>query len=69
MKKTYIKPIIEISSLHIECLLESFSLPKTGEVDDPSFGQVKSRNNYVEEIDEEIEMIINQENGEQDCLW
>jgi len=71
MKKIYIKPESYNFNLQLECYMETFSLPKTGEVDDPSVGQGKSRADYIEE-DEEMEMIMNQDiddNGSQNQLW
>lgn len=68
MKKTYKIPVIEISSLLTECFLETFSRPKIGEVDDPSVGQVKQREDLNEEDELEMMMLMD-DNKEQDNLW
>ena len=39
MKKQYIKPSITIDTIAVNPIMETFSLPNTGSLDDPSFGQ------------------------------
>lgn len=39
MKKEYIEPNVKISQLESDGLMDTFSLPTTGEVEDPSVGQ------------------------------
>ena len=39
MKRKYIKPSTTLDKLLTDYLMESFSLPTTGVVNDPTFGQ------------------------------
>lgn len=41
MKKIYIIPRIKMQYIESEELMDTFSLPKTGNVDDPSVGNAK----------------------------
>ncbi len=41
MKKNYRHPAIEIVAAHTEQQMETISIPTTGHVDNPSFGQGK----------------------------
>ena len=43
MKKSYIHPVIEVVAAHTEQLMETISIPTTGHVDNPSFGQSKGQ--------------------------
>ncbi len=49
MKRKYIKPSTTLDKISTNYLMESFSLPTTGLVDDPSFGQ---SNDYSFDDDE-----------------
>ena len=68
MKKIYIKPESYNFNLQLDCYMETFSLPKTCEVDDPSVGQGKSRADYIEE-DEEMEMMEQEQLQNSNGLW
>ncbi|MBP3212098.1 MAG: hypothetical protein J6M41_05965 [Prevotella sp.] len=51
MKKNYKHPAIEIVAAHTEQLMETISIPTTGHVDNPSFGQGKGmviENGHIE---------------------
>ena len=39
MERKYIKPNITLDSLTTNFIMETFSLPTTGSLEDPSFGQ------------------------------
>ena len=54
MKKQYIKPSVTLDIIVVNPMMESFSLPKTGSLDDPSFGQACGFNFDEDESDEQL---------------
>ena len=51
MNKTYLKPKTKVIPVNLDCFMETFSLPTTGQVDDPSFGQAKESNGLFDDKD------------------
>lgn len=51
MKKKYIKPEIKVNSLVVDSLMEVISLPTTGHVDNPGFGQAKGYDDLIDDED------------------
>lgn len=51
MKKHYIKPSVTLDIAVVNPMMETFSLPNTGSLDDPSFGQACGFN-FDEDEDE-----------------
>jgi hypothetical protein len=49
--RPYITPETNISSLLEDSMMEVISLPTTGQVDDPSFGQAKEINGLFDDKD------------------
>ena len=49
MKKEYKRPIAKISNFECNGFMDTFSLPTTGEVEDPSFGQANEIGGWDED--------------------
>ncbi len=49
--RQYIKPEIRINNLVVESLMEVISLPTTGHVDNPGFGQGKEFTGIIDDED------------------
>jgi hypothetical protein len=49
--RLYIKPEIKVISMVVDSLMEVISLPTTGHVDNPSFGQAKGYNDFIDDED------------------
>ena len=50
MNKTYLKPATKVIPVNLDSFMETFSLPTTGQVDDPSFGQAKEINGLYDDF-------------------
>ncbi len=68
MKKTYIMPEAETIHIQYECFMETISLYKVGNVDDPTVGQGKSREQIIDD-EEYMEYVLSQGDGWQGGLW